>query len=162
MSAWKVRMCAARTCEEDGFRFPGAWQGRSADDRRAARGVRGALAADNLGLRYGVTVRTLNSGKWTKSIETDDATSMRARARASWGLTGRAQGPAPLWSQDSGRRLLPGQSGARQGALPLPWWQIDRSEDASWSRAHRRGAAPPLARLSREGSGGQKWRRNRI
>jgi hypothetical protein len=57
----------------------------------------------------------------------------KARARASWGLTGGAghddgigpdiakpsQGPAPLWSQDSGRRLLPGKSGAGQGALPL-------------------------------------------
>ena len=31
------------------------------------------------GLRYGVTVRTLNSEIWTKSIKTSDATSMRAR-----------------------------------------------------------------------------------
>jgi hypothetical protein len=37
-----------------------------------------------------------------------------------------SQGPAPLWSKDSGPRLLPGQSGARQGALPLPRWQVDR------------------------------------
>ncbi len=43
------------------------------------------------GLRYGVTVRTLNSGIWTKSIKTSDACSMRARARASWGLTERTE-----------------------------------------------------------------------
>jgi hypothetical protein len=54
---------------------------------------------------------------------------MRARARASWGLSARtrpwwwhptrhpSQGPPPLRSQDSGRRLLPGQSGAGQGAV---------------------------------------------
>jgi hypothetical protein len=36
-----------------------------------------------------------------------------------------SQGPSPLRSQDSGRRLLPGQSGARQGALPLPWRKIE-------------------------------------
>jgi hypothetical protein len=66
-----------------------------------------------------------------------------------------SQGPAPLWSQDEGRRLLPGQGGARQGALPLPRWQIDRSEDGGRSCAYRRGPASPVARLSREGSGGQ-------
>ena len=44
------------------------------------------------GLRYGVTVRTaLNSEIWTKSIKTNDATSIRARARASWGLTERTE-----------------------------------------------------------------------
>ena len=48
----------------------------------------GALAADDFGPAYGVTGWTLNSGKWTKWVETTDATSMRARARASWGLTG--------------------------------------------------------------------------
>jgi hypothetical protein len=37
-----------------------------------------------------------------------------------------SQGPATLWSKDSGRRLLQGQSGAGQGALPLPRWQVDR------------------------------------
>ena len=57
---------------------------------------------------------------------------------------------------DAGRRLLPGQSRAGQGALPLPWWQIDRSEDAGWSCAYRRSPAPALARLSRWSSGGQK------
>ena len=86
--------------------------------------------------------------------------SMRARARASWGLRGEAgndggirtdiakpsQGPAPLRSQDAGRRLLSGQSGAGQAALPLPRWQIDRSKDPGWSRAYRRGAAPALDR----------------
>jgi hypothetical protein len=106
-------------------------------------------------------------------FETDDATSMRARARASWGLTGHddgvgpdvakpAQGPAPLRSQDAGRRLLPGQSGARQDALPLPRWQVDRPKDAGGSCTYRRGPATPVDRLSREGSGGQKWQRNRI
>src|SRR4029077_10520907 len=38
------------------------------------------------GLRYGVTVRTLNSEIWTKSIKTSDATSMRARVRARHGV----------------------------------------------------------------------------
>jgi hypothetical protein len=38
------------------------------------------------GLRYGVTVRTLNSEIWTKSIKTNDATSMRARVRARHGV----------------------------------------------------------------------------
>ena len=33
------------------------------------------------GLRYAVTVRTLSSGKWTQSIKTNNATSMRACAR---------------------------------------------------------------------------------
>jgi hypothetical protein len=47
-------------------------------------------------------------------------------------------------------------SGAGQGALPLPWLQIDRSEDAGWSQPYSRGPAPAMARLSREGSGGQK------
>ena len=63
-----------------------------------------------------------------------------------------SQGLAPLWSQDSGRRLLPGQSGAGQRALPLPRWQIDRTEDPGWSCAYRRGPAPAVATLSREGS----------
>jgi hypothetical protein len=73
-----------------------------------------------------------------------------------------AQGPAPLRSQDAGRRLLPGQSGARQDALPLPRWQVDRPKDGGGSCTYRRGPATPVARLSREGSGGQKWQRNRI
>ena len=62
---------------------------------------------------------------------------MRARARARHGVllvepghdvgiqpdvAKPPQGPAPLRSQDAGRRLLPGQSGAWQGALPLPRW----------------------------------------
>jgi hypothetical protein len=32
-------------------------------------------------------------------------------------------------AKDSGLRLLPGQSGTGQPALPLPRWQIDKSED---------------------------------
>jgi hypothetical protein len=115
------------------------------------------------GLRYGVTVRTLSSGKWTKSIETNDATSVRARHGVLLLEPGHgvgiqpdiakpSQGPAPLWSQDTGRRLLPGQSGAGQGALPLPRWQIDRSEDPGWSCTYRRGPAPAVTTLSREGS----------
>ncbi len=102
-------------------------------------------------------------------IKTNSATKY-ARARASWGLTGRAgndggigpdvakpsQGPAPLRSQDSGRRLLPGQSRAGQGALPLPRWQIDGSEDAGGSCTYRRDPAPALARASREDSSAQK------
>ena len=83
-------------------------------------------------LRYGVTGRTLNSGKWTRSVETDNATSSRARRACArvMGSYWRAgndsgirpdiakppQGPAPLWSQDSSRRLLPGRSRAGQGA----------------------------------------------
>src|SRR6476620_4753800 len=88
---------------------------------------------------------------------------MRARARASWGLTGGwysdvgiiakpSPEPAPLWSQDAGRRLLPGESRARQGALPLPRWQIDRPENAGRSCTYRRGPALAVARLSREAS----------
>jgi hypothetical protein len=42
-------------------------------------GYCGALAADDFGPAYGVTGWTLNSGKWTKWVETTDATSMRAR-----------------------------------------------------------------------------------
>src|ERR1700738_5225700 len=39
-----------------------------------------------------------------------------------------------------------------KGALPLPWWQIDRpAENAGWSCTYRRGPATPVARLSREG-----------
>jgi hypothetical protein len=68
-------------------------------------------------LRYGVTVRN------AKLI---NATTMRA-VRARHGvllvqpghdvsirpdIAKPSHGPAPLWSQDSGRRLLPGQSGA--------------------------------------------------
>ena len=34
-----------------------------------------------------------------------------------------------LCGANLGRRLLPGQSGAWQGALPLPWRKIDRPED---------------------------------
>ena len=52
-------------------------------------------------------------------------------------------------AKNLGRRLLPGQSGARQGALPLPRWQVNRPEDAGWSCAYRRGPATPVARLSR-------------
>ena len=48
--------------------------------------------------------------------------------------------------RNSGRRLLPGQSGARQGALPLPRWQVNRPEDAGWSsrmaRPSNSGGAP--------------------
>ena len=47
-----------------------------------------------------------------------------------------SKGPAPLRSQDPSRRLLSGQSGAWQGALPLPWGQVHRSEDAGRSCAH--------------------------
>ena len=73
-----------------------------------------------------------------------------------------AQWPAPLRSQDSRRRLLPGQSGAGQGALPLPRRQIDGPEDTGWSCTDRRGPATGVARLSSESSGGQKRRRSRI
>jgi hypothetical protein len=72
-------------------------------------------------------------------VETDNATSMRARARHGVllaepeydvGIRPNSvrppQGPAPLWSKDSGRRLLPGESIAGQGALPLPRWQVNR------------------------------------
>jgi hypothetical protein len=55
-------------------------------------------------LRYGVTVWTLNSGNWTKSIETNDATSMRARARASWGFTGGGQDVTLLSNRPSPNR----------------------------------------------------------
>src|ERR1700720_893552 len=63
-----------------------------------------------------------------------------------------SQGPAPLRSKDASRRLLPGQGGARQDALPLPRWQIDRPENAGWSCTYRRGPALAVARLSRKAS----------
>jgi hypothetical protein len=64
----------------------------------------------------------------------------------------RCKGRRLCGAKTASRRLLPGQSGAWQGALPLPRWQIDGSEDAGWSSAYRRGPATATAWLSREGS----------
>ena len=74
-------MCAARTCEGEtasGFHALG-----KGDQQTIAEPTRGpeALAAEISDLRYAVTVRTLNSGKWTNTVETTDATT-NARACA--------------------------------------------------------------------------------
>jgi hypothetical protein len=123
-------------------------------------------------LRYGVTGRTPNSGKWIKPIKTNYATSMRARHGVLLVEPGHDDGirpdvakssqrPAPLWSQDSGRRLLPGQSRARQSSLPLSWWQIDRPKDNRWPRPNSGGAAPTLAGISTADSGEARIGRSR-
>jgi hypothetical protein len=157
-----------------------AWQGRSRDDRRAQTRDRGSRLADDFGPALRRNGSDANSGKSTKSVRNRSKKTMQlvcARVRARHGVllvepghddgvgpdvAKPAQGPAPLRSQDAGRRLLPGQSGARQDALPLPRWQVDRPKDGGGSCTYRRGPATPVARLSREGSGGQKWQRNRI
>jgi hypothetical protein len=104
-------MCAARTCEEDGFRFRGAWQGRSAGDRRAHTHGWGALAADDFGpaLR-----RNGSDAELGKMDEIDQDEQRNSYARASWSLTVEpgqdvgiradiakpSQGPAPVCSQE--------------------------------------------------------------
>src|SRR5580700_805833 len=55
-------------------------------------------------------------------VKTNDATSnARVCARVMGSIrpdiAKPSQGPAPLWSQDSGRRLLPGQGGATLGPV---------------------------------------------
>jgi hypothetical protein len=82
MFARKVRMCAARSCQEDGFRSPGAWQGRSPDDPRAHTLDWGGLAADNFGPALRRNGSDADSGKRTKTVKTSDATrNARACAR---------------------------------------------------------------------------------
>jgi hypothetical protein len=79
----KASLCAAGTCQKDDL-------GSHEMIAERTPGIGDRWPPVTSALRYGVTVWTLSSRKWTKSVETDHATSMRARARASWGFTGGA------------------------------------------------------------------------
>jgi hypothetical protein len=98
----KASLCAAGTCQKDDL-------GSHAMIAERTPGIGDRWPPVTSALRYGVTVWTLSSRKWTKSVETDHATSMRARARASWGFTGGA-GDMTLASDQT----LPGR---RKGRL---------------------------------------------
>ena len=114
---FSVLSCIAVRCGNlPGRRFPVSTTLGKADhemiaERKRGIGDRGWRMIS--ALRYGVTVWTLNSGKWTKSIETNDATSMRARARASWGNTG---GTRTCRCYPTSRR----QTGVRVGSFAEP------------------------------------------
>ena len=116
-------------------------------------GSRAAIAIDNLPLDGRALNGTSGGTDCCRRRRTITGKKKQLGAEASHPLpTEPAPAPAPLRRQDAGRRLLPGQSGARQDALPLPRWQIDRPEDPSWSCTYRRGPASAVARLSREAS----------
>jgi hypothetical protein len=105
-------MCAARTCEGEtasGFHALG-----KGDQQTIAEPTRGpeALAAEISDLRYGVTVRTLNSGKRTKTVNTSDATrNARACARVMgsyWRHRGMTLTSEQTWPSRRKGRLLCG------------------------------------------------------